>query len=208
MKLLAGLLCACASFAQPEWQFGGSIGYGAYRNASIYAPDGKLRAGVRNRFAAGFWVTEDSFEHISGELRYTYQDGDPFLAAGGTQTNVQGQSHAAHYDVLVHLRRLGSRVRPYLSFGAGVKVYRVTGPPNPSAPFASIGSLTGRDEAKFVAVPGAGVIVRVRPGLVMRFDLRDYITGFPKHLIAPVPLATARGFLQQITPLVSVGYSF
>ena len=36
------LLFAGAGLAQPEWQIGGTIGYGAYRNGSIYAPDGKV----------------------------------------------------------------------------------------------------------------------------------------------------------------------
>lgn len=208
MRFLVCLLFAGLCHAQPQWQVGGAIGYGVYRNGTIISPEGKVSAGVRNRFAASFWFTEDRFEHVSGELRYTYQDGDPFLKAGGVQTNLQGQSHTVHYDVLFHLRPLESRWRPYVSMGAGVKVYRISGPPNLSQPFQQIGTLTGKDEAKFVTVPGAGVIYTVVRGLVVRFDIRDYITTFPKRVIAPVPGATGRGLFQQVTPMIGIGYAF
>ena len=105
-------VCACSCFAQP-YEIGGAIGYGIYRNGTIYGPGASITAGVRNRFAAGFVVGEDLYEHISGEVRYVYQDGHPFLSGAGQKTDIQGQSHTFTYDVLFHFRNREQRIRRF-----------------------------------------------------------------------------------------------
>ena len=88
---------------------GRDIGYGAYRNGSIFSPGGDATAGIRNRFAVGAVLCEDHFEHFSGEIRYEYQDGHPFLSSGAISKDIQGQSHTFTYDVLFHLKPRASR---------------------------------------------------------------------------------------------------
>ena len=102
-KFAAIFVCAGACFAQ-EWQIGGAIGYGWYRGARVNGPGEQAAAGIRNRFAAGAVVTEDLYEHLSGELRYMYHDGDSFLSLNGRSVNIQGQSHSVTYEVLLHSR--------------------------------------------------------------------------------------------------------
>ena len=80
--LIATGVCVAYCFAQ-DTEIGGAIGYGVYRDGSIYAPGGKAEAGLRNRFAAGAVFGEDLYDHISGEIRYLYHDGHAFLSAGG-----------------------------------------------------------------------------------------------------------------------------
>ncbi len=53
--LMAAALCAAACLAQ-NYEIGGAIGYGIYRDGTIYAPGGDAQAGIRNRFAAGAGV--------------------------------------------------------------------------------------------------------------------------------------------------------
>ncbi len=207
MRSLLLLLAAGAAPAQ-QWEVGAALGYGIYRNASIYAPAGKAAAGVRNRFTAGAVFAEDPYEHLGGELRYTYQDGDPFLERAGVRANVQGQSHAFHYDVLVHLRPRGARVRPYFAAGAGVKLYRVTGPENPSQPLSNIGLLASADDWRPLVSIGPGVKIRMHEHVLLRADFRDYITPFPSKIIAPARFATGRGLLQQFTPMAGISYVF
>jgi hypothetical protein len=43
---------------------------------------------------------------------------------------------------------------------------------------------------------------------VLRFDIRDYVTQFPKQQIAPASGASVSGLLQQITPMGGVGFVF
>jgi hypothetical protein len=153
-------------------------------------------------------VGEELYEHLAGEFRYTYQDGDPFLAAGGTKTNLQGQSHAFHYDLLFHARPKHTSVRPYFAAGIGAKLYVVSGPENPGQPLTGIAMLTAHDEVKALFTAGGGVKIRIGRGVIMRLDFRDYITAFPKKLIHPAPFGTARGIFHQYTPLVGIGYVF
>jgi hypothetical protein len=47
--LIAAALFAAGCFAQ-DTEIGGAIGYGVYRDGSIYATGGKAEAGIRNRF--------------------------------------------------------------------------------------------------------------------------------------------------------------
>ncbi len=190
------------------WEIGGGVGYGFYRKGSIISPNGRATAGIRSRFTGTILLGEDRYRYIGGEVRYTYQDGDPFLSAGGVKTNIQGQSHAIHYDILIHVRPQEARLRPYVAAGIGAKLYVVSGPANPAAPLGDIGTLTTHDQTKFLAAVGGGVKFRVLPQMLLRFDFRDYITTFPRQLIAPAEGATARGIFHQLTPMVGVSYLF
>ena len=197
-----------ASCAAQEWQIGGGGGYGLYRKATVFAPAGQVTAGIRNRFVLTAWLTDDQYEHISGELRYTYQDGDPYLEGSGGRVNLQGQSHALEYDVLWHIRPPEAAIRPFIVTGAGVKRYLVSGPPNPSQPFTDIAQLNDTQDTLFLGVLGAGLSMKLTSHLQLRLDVRDYITKFPKQLISPAPYGTARGLFQQFTPLLGIAYAF
>src|ERR1019366_2255196 len=98
---LAGLLTAGACLAQ-NWVIGGGLGYGAYRNGAITSSAGSADAGIRNHAIVTGVVTEDLFDHFSGEFRYVYHGGDTFLSSGSSQGGVKAQSHVVVYDALVH----------------------------------------------------------------------------------------------------------
>jgi hypothetical protein len=128
------LLAASAAYGQeyPQYEIGANIGYGVYRDGSIYAPGGEARAGVRSRFTAGAVICEDLFEHFSGEFRYQYQDGHPFISSGNVKQDIQGQSHTLDYNLLIHFKPRASKIRPFVAVGAGAKYYDIAGPaPNP-----------------------------------------------------------------------------
>jgi hypothetical protein len=207
LKFLGALLFASACFAQP-FEAGGAIGYGVYRNGTVFGHGATVQAGIRNRFAAGWVVGEDLFEHLSGEIRYLYQDGHPFLATSSVKSDMQGQSHAFHYDLLIYPTRRDRRLRPFLAGGVGIKGYVVAGPaPNPQA-LPNIASLVTRDEWKFLVTAGGGVKYRLYKNVVLRGDFLDYLTAFPRRQIAPASNNTARGIFQQFTPMFGVSYSF
>jgi opacity protein-like surface antigen len=205
--MFAFLFLAVPSLAQ-QWEMGADIGYGAYRNGSIYSPGGAATAGIRNRFTAGAVVCEDRFEHFSGEIRYQYQDGHPFLSSGAVSKDIQGQSHTFTYDVLFHLKPRTAKIRPYFAAGPGAKYYEIAGPAPQPQPLPSIAVLTRIGEWKFAASLGAGVKIRVRGHILLRCDFRDYFTQFPKRQIAPAANGTARGIFQQFTPMFGASYIF
>jgi hypothetical protein len=207
MKLLLGVLLAGACGAQ-EWEIGGSIGYGIYRDVRVNGAGSEATVGIRNRFAAGAVVTENLYDHFSGEVRYLYQDGDPFLSYRGARANVQGQSHTIVYNVLFQVRQREARLRPFGLVGVGGKFYRTTGPAPEVQPAPNIALLARANEWKVVVTVGGGVSYRFGNHVVLRGDFIDEITPFPKRLFVPVNNSTDRGLFQQFTPMVTVSYGF
>jgi len=201
---LAILFAAPGLYAQSTWEIGGDIGYGWYRNGTIFGAGQTVEAGIRNRFATGAVVCENLYDHFSGEIRYEYHDGHPFLSANGTAKDIQGQSHTFTYEVLIHLRGRDSRLRPYFAAGAGAKDFVIAGPAPDPQPFPTVATLNRNDEWKFVASLGPGVKYRINRHLIVRGDFRDYISPFPKGQIAPAANNTARGLLQQFTPMFGI----
>jgi hypothetical protein len=208
-KLAIALLLATAPivFAQ-QWQIGGSLGYGWYRGIRANGPAAEATAGIRNRFTAGAVVTEDLYEHLSGEIRYTYHDGDPYLSLGSRTANMQGQSHSFTYDTLLHLREREQRFRPFVAAGIGAKYFRSTGPAPSVQPAPAVASLVQANEFRLLVSIGAGVIYRFPNRLFVRADFRDYISPVPRKLFAPAANATVRGLMHQFTPMVGVGFWF
>jgi hypothetical protein len=207
LKVLAVFFCAGACLAQ-QYELGGAFGYGVYTDGSVISPGGTATAGIRNRFATGVVFCENLFEHVSGEMRYLYHDGDPFLSTGTARGNIQGQSHAFNYDVLFQARGRQSRIRPYVAVGVGAKYYVTTGPaPNPQ-PMPKIAGLVATNQWRALVTGGAGVKVRLTGNILMRVDFRDYITAFPTHIIMPAATGTDKGIFHQFTPLFGVSYTF
>ena len=203
--VLVGAAGVCTA---QNWELGAGLGYGVYHNGSIISTGGTADAGIRNRFTVTGFVTEDLFDHFSGEIRYVYHDGDTFLQSGSVQGVVQAQSHTMTYDALIQFRPRGARIRPFVGGGLGAKYYNTTGPVPLPQPLPRIASLTSQSEWKPVFDFGGGVRVRITEHFTVRGDLRDYITTFPHQLFNPVANATTRGILHQITPMFGVGVNF
>src|SRR5262249_29165596 len=187
VKYLISIALCSSSCVAELYELGGAIGYGLYRNGSIYAAGGKAQAGIRNRFAAGAVFGDNLYEHISGEIRYLFHDGHPFLSSGGVKADIQGQSHTFTYELLFHFRQRERRIRPYLAAGVGAKVYVIAGPAPFPQPLAAIAQLVTEDEWKPVASLGGGIKFQLHRNIVIRGDFRDYLTTFPKRQIAPAP---------------------
>jgi hypothetical protein len=205
--VLAGLLTAGACLAQ-NWVIGGGLGYGAYRNATITSSAGSADAGIRNHPIFTGVVTEDLFDHFSGEFRYVYHGGDTFLSSGQAADAVKAQSHVFLYDALIHFKPRTARIRPFVAGGVGAKYYDTTGAVPSPQPLPRIASLTNRSQWKPLFDLGAGVKVRVAEHVVVSGDFRDYITVFPDRLFSPANGATRQGMFHQFTPMFSVGYNF
>jgi len=207
LGFLISILCVSCGFAQ-QFDVSGLIGYGAYRDASVNSPAGTATAGIRNSFTAGAVFGEDLYSHFSGEIRYLYHDGDPFLSTGTVRGNIQGQSHTLSYDVLFHPYDRDRRFRPFVAVGAGAKYYRTSGSAPVPQPLPQIASLVNTDQWRYVVDFGFGVKYRLGNHVMLRGDFRDYITPFPKKLFAPAGNGSDRGLFQQFTPTFGLGYWF
>ena len=207
--LLAVLYVSAAAAQQVEqYEIGAEIGYGFYRNGSIYSAEGSAKAGIRNRFAAGILLGDDFLDYVSVEYRYLYQDGHPFLEAPGVRVDIQGQSQTLTAEGLFHFKDRTHRWRPYLIGGAGGKGYIVAGPAPFPQPVPQIATLTTNDVWKVVFNAGGGVKFRPRDHMLVRVEFLDYLTTFPRTQIVPAPHNTARGIFEQFTPLFGLSYTF
>lgn len=204
---LAFILFSDAAFGQ-QYEIGANIGYGFYRNGTIYSDSGTVQAGIRNRFAAGIILGDEFSKYVSAEFRYLYHDGHAFLQAPGVKSDIQGQSDTLTGELLFHFKTREHRLRPFLAGGSGAKGYIIAGPePFPQA-IPQIASLAANDVWKVVFSVGGGLKFRLIPHLLLRAEFRDYLTTFPRQQIVPASHNTARGVFEQFTPLFGVSYTF
>ena len=207
------MVFAAAAFGQPyesgqPCSIGGNIGYGWYRDGTIFSDTGTAQAGIRNRFAAGIDFVDDFSDYVSEQFSYLYQDGHPFLQAPGVKADIQGQSHAATAEALFHFQKRDRRFRTFLAAGVGAKGYIIAGPEPFPQPVPQIASLTTNDVWKVAFTFGGGFSYLLRKHVMVRVELRDYLTTFPRQQIVPAPHNTARGIFQQFTPLFGLSYQF
>ncbi len=206
-EYLVVILFAGAAFAQ-QYEIGATVGYGIYRDGTIYSASGTADAGIRNRFVAGVFLADQFSNYVSAEFNYLYHDGHPFLQAPGVKSDIQGNSDALTCGLLFHFKPRDHRFRPFLAGSTGAKEYVIAGPePFPQA-IPQIASLTTNDVWKVVFSVGGGVKVRLIPHMVLRAEFRDYLTTFPRQEIVPAIHNTARGIFEQLTPLFGVSYTF
>jgi opacity protein-like surface antigen len=206
-NLILILFATTVAFAQ-QYELGATLGYGVYRDGTIYSASGTAEAGIRNRFAAGILLADDFSTYVSAEFDYLYHDGHPFLQAPGVKSDMQGNSDALTCGLLFHFKPRDRRWRPFLAGSAGAKQYVVAGPAPYPQPIPQIASLTTNDVWKVVFAAGGGVKFRPMRHMLLRAEFRDYLTTFPRQQIVPVPNNTARGIFQQFTPLFGVSYTF
>lgn len=207
MKYAVLILFAGAAFGQ-HYELGADIGYGIYRDGTIFSSSETVQAGIRNRFAAGIVLGDEFSDYVSAEFQYLYHDGHPFLQAPGVKADIQGQSDALTYNLLFHFKKRDHRLRPFLEGGVGAKAYIIAGPEPFPQPIPQVASLTTNDVWKVVFSAGGGVTYRLVPHMLLRAEFRDYLTTFPRQQIVPAPHNTARGIFQQFTPLFGVSYTF
>jgi opacity protein-like surface antigen len=206
-RFLALIFLISPAFAQ-QYEIGADVGYGFYRNGSIYSNAGTAQAGIRNRFAAGVILGDDFSRFVSVEFNYLYHDGHPFLQAPGVNTDIQGQAQILTPELLFHFKDRTHRWRPFLEGGFGAKGYVIAGPAPFPQPIPQIASLTTNDVWKAVFSVGGGIKYRLIDHMLVRAEFLDYITTFPRQQIVPAPHNTARGIFEQFTPLVGLSYTF
>ena len=85
------------------------------------------KTGFQSGVAFGGVFGNETTRLIGGEARYTYRSNDMQVSSGSTKATAGAQSHAVHYDVLVHAASSEASVRPFAAIGAGMKYYRGTG---------------------------------------------------------------------------------
>ena len=203
-----GVLSFASTCLAQEWEAGGAFAFGIYRNATITNPAGSAGAGFDDRFGLGGVLSENLYEHFTGELRYTFRDGDLKLWQGSQKVNMDGDAHAIHYDLLFSPLSRESRIRPFAAAGAGIKYFRATGKEYVSQPFADFAKLTKTNQVEPLVSVGGGVRYALSRNLAVRLEFRDYLTPFPEKLFVTARGAKIHGWLNDLVPMLGVSYVF
>jgi Outer membrane protein beta-barrel domain len=207
LVVCSSLALVPAAFAQ-RWEFGGAVGGGFYTSQDVTNPTGSASAKVQSNFIGSAWLGNSGRGRWGGEIRFDYQMGDLHLSKGSQSASFSGNSYAVHYDVLYHFAETEARVRPFVSAGAGIKVYRGTGAEQVFQPLSDFALLTKDQDLTPLASVGAGVKVNLSQHAQVRLEIHDYFTSFPNKVIAPAAGAKVGGWIQDFVPMVGIAYTF
>ena len=202
------ILAATPALAQ-KWEIGGGAGASFYTGKDITG-----RNNATGTFKpAGSWgatvvVGNNTTDYVGGEFRYMLQRNDLQLQSGSTTAKFAGRSNAFTYDVLIHTASVRARVRPFVAFGGGVKMYQGTGKEVVAQPLANLGFLTKTTETKMVVDFGGGVKVKLSDRILLRADLRDYFGPVPSKVVAPAPGAKLSGWIHNFVAMVGISVFF
>lgn len=191
-----------------KWEIGAVGGGSFYTKTDVKKGDASVNASFAPGFAAGFVLGQDIGRYWGGEIRYTFQRNDAKLDGSGGKAEFGAQAHLLHYDFLLHLSPSGSKTRPYISFGAGIKHYRGSGNETVAQPLSEFALLTKSTDTTPVAVLGFGVKFKVGEKSTVRVEVKDNISPVPTKVITPNRGASLSGWLHNFTPMVGVSYNF
>ena len=201
------MLFALAPYCMGQnWAVGVDGGYGVYHDVTIKNGGASADAGFGSRFAAGAVLTEDMYNHVGGELRYAFRDGDSELSSNGHKVNMDGFAQAIHYDFLFYATPRHTRLRPFVAAGAGIKRYDATS--HVAQSFGNLGTLTHAHQVEGMLSVGGGLKVALSDRWVLRLDFRDYATPLPDKLFAPAMTANVHGWLHDFVPTIGVDWTF
>jgi hypothetical protein len=202
------LLLFSSYAAAQAWEIGGSAGYGFPLDVDVTRANITGKTGFKQGVGFGVVAGNQQSRRLGGEVRYLYRDSDLKLSSGGTKVEFPGDSHIVHYDARIHFGNPEGTLKPFVAFGGGVKVYRGTGKESPAQPLSSLAALTRTNELLPLLSIGMGVSKTLGKNLLLRFDFRDYVTPFPKDVIAPHPSASLDGWLHDFTTMVGISFVF
>jgi hypothetical protein len=190
-----------------RWEVGGGAGGGFYTSQDVSLGSSSVSAKIASNVAGSAWVANNSQNKLGGELRFDYQLGDLGLSGQGSSATFAAQSYAVHYDLLWHFAPNGSKIRPFVAAGAGIKVYRGTGTEAAYQPLYQYALLTKDQDLVPLVSAGAGVKVQIASRVQLRLEVHDYATPFPKTVIAPNTGAKVSGWLMDFVPMVGISYT-
>jgi hypothetical protein len=191
-----------------EWEIGAAAGYAFYSNPTVTRGSETATAGFKEGAAFSAFGTQNLYNRLGGQFRYTYQMSDLKVSSGGTEATFGGRSQAFHYDLLFYASGKESRLRPYAAAGGGIKLYEGTGREAESQPLSQFAILTKTSQVQGLISVGGGLKYRVGGRTFLIVEMRDYITPAPKDVIAPYTGSKLTGWVHSIVPMVGLSFGF
>jgi hypothetical protein len=205
-SILVLTAAAAACFAQ-KWEFGGTGGGSFLNSSSVSGGPSSATAGFQSGGVFGGYVGFSQYKHIGGEIHYAYLQSNLRLTSGGSESTFSGQAHVVHYDLIFKTTRNSGKVQLFAAVGGGLKVFRGTGAQKDYIPLTlQYGYFTHTQELKPMASVGGGIKFALSKKVFLRTEIRDYITAFPKNIIAPPPGVKYSMMLHDLVPMVTLGF--
>ncbi len=193
---------------EPKFEAGAGVVGSFYDKRTLTSAGGSADAGFAKGYGASFWLGNNMYSKISGEIRYDLLWNDLSLQGAGGKASFGSSSHAFHYDLHFHLADTTSKVRPFIIAGGGAKMYRGTGQERAFQPLSNIAVLTKANELAALLTFGIGVKVKLTDRVTLRVDFRDNVTRFPKKLIAPNKSTGGDGWINNFAPSAGLSLLF
>jgi len=207
LVVAAALAAAPAALAQ-NWEFGGGVGGSFYPANTVTNGSDTASVKTKTNVAGSLWLDNNIDNHWGGEVRLDYSRGDLQLSSGGTEATFASEAYAMHYDFQWHVTPVGSKVRPFVEAGAGVKYYRGIGTEVELQPLSQFALLTKTTQLKLMLSGGGGVKFQITPKLGFRVEVHDYLTPFPKDVVQPNTGSKIGGWMQDIVAMAGISYLF
>jgi hypothetical protein len=204
---LCALLAAGVCSAQ-QWELGVAGGVGVFKNGKITSDAGTADAGFKTGPAISVFANQTLYRHLAGQIRYTFQFDDLRIASGGQEATFKGQTHSVHYDLMLLGAKPEAHVRPYVLVGGGARIYCGTGTEQETQNLIEFAALTHTRQTKPLITFGGGLKAKLGRRSFVYIEVRDYLTQFPKDVIAPVPPAKASNWIHTITPQIGLSFTF
>jgi hypothetical protein len=208
-NLLLIALAALPFCYSQEWELGGTAGYAWSINPSISNPNlPSIVAGFPARVAFGAIFGQNMYEHVGGELRYLFRFGGPQLQYQGTPASMTGYSNSITYDLMIHMTSRDVKIRPFISGGAGIRVYSGTGFIQPNQALAPYAVLRPVNQVEPAIDVSAGVKWRFIKHAQIRAEFRTYFTPLPGDIFRTTGFSRIRGWVYDLSPQLGVSYVF
>ncbi len=190
-----------------SWEVGAGAGGSFFTSQSVQNAGVSGNTGFANGFNFSAWVGHSPGRLLGGELRYDFEDAGLKLSSGGTSASFAGHTSAVHYDFLLNLTSSEATIRPFLAAGAGVKLYTGSGAQTDVQPLQNLAFLTQTSQLEPVLSLGGGVKFNVSRNAQLRLDIHDYISPFPKNVIAPAAGSKISGWVQDFAIMAGLSFS-
>ena len=201
--------CSLSAMAQ-NLEVGGMVGFGVQKGLSAHAATATASAdtGFSSGPLGGVYFTDDMYERIGGEFSYKYQRSNLRVETGGQKATMSGRTHVVNYDFLFYNKPRESKMRFFFAVGAGIKTVGGTGLEPAFQPLSQYVLLTKKRELLGMVDAGGGVKWNLGSHATVRVEFRDYLTPAPRKVLVPAPGATISGWLNDLVPVIGVGYRF
>jgi hypothetical protein len=208
LRLYSLLSLLSMTLLAQRWEVGAAGGYGLSRDLTVTNGSISGKVGFRSGLAFGAVFGNETTRHFGGEARYTYRSQDLRVSSGSTRPTLGAESHAVHYDLLIHAASGESRARPFVAMGGGIKYYRGTGAETPFQPLSNLVVLTRTNEVQPLVSIGGGIKVPISRHSLIRLDFRDYMTPFPSSLLAFPGNTRGKGWVHDFVLMVGISGIF